>query len=151
MTLAYPGVLSQTPKGMGPDAELLERRLREVQEHYSEPRRQLLEPEILALADTGETDSECVTPNKETIRQAMTFAMMLPKSLPIPEVSRDPDGEISFDWIGNFGRIFSVSIGPHGRLSYAGRFSDKSKVHGVEALSETLPREILLAIEKVVR
>jgi hypothetical protein len=47
--------------------------------------------------------------------------------------------------------MFSVSVGADGRLSYAGRFSDTSKIHGMEQLSEMFPREILVGIEKAIK
>jgi hypothetical protein len=151
MTLDSPFAYTETPRGTSEAATHLAEFFRAFHEHYSEPRRQLLEPEIMALLQFGETDKDCVTPTEETVRQAITFAMLLPRSLVIPEVARDPDGEISFDWIGAAGKMFSVSVGSDGTLSYAGRFGEKSKVHGIEELSETLPREILLGIEKVFR
>ncbi|MFZ0285248.1 MAG: hypothetical protein WAL32_08450 [Terriglobales bacterium] len=109
-----------------------------------------MEPEIRALL-TDTADGECVAVNEATAQQALAFVMSLPRSIPIPEVAPDPDGEVSFDWIGKAGKMFSVSVGADGRISYAGRFSDKSKTHGIEQLSDTCPREILFGIEKALR
>lgn len=44
--------------------------------------------------------------------------------------------------------MFSASIDRSGRIAYAGRFGERSKVHGVEELSDSLPQEILRGIEK---
>jgi hypothetical protein len=151
ITFDSPLVYTRTERGASEAAESVAARLREFCEHYSEPRRQILEPDIMALLISDATDKETIAVNEDTARQAMTFAILLPKSLPIPEVAADPDGEISFDWIGKAGKMFSASIGADGRISYAGRFSDKSKIHGIEQLSDTCPREILLGIEKAVR
>lgn len=149
-TLDSPVAYTRTEKGESEAATFLVKALREVREHYSRPRLQLLEPEIMALlaSDAVNEGSEAV--REETAQQALIFAMLLPKSLPLPEVAQDPDGEISFDWIGKSGKMFSVSVGPDGTISYAGWFSDKSKVDGVEQLSERCPREILLGIEKAI-
>jgi hypothetical protein len=149
--LETPVVYNRTEQGTSDAAMFVAEKLKEFSKHYSEPRRKILEPEIMALLSSGGADKETVAVSRDTARQALTFAMMLPKSLPIPGVAADPDGEISFDWIGKTGKMFSVSIGAEGRISYAGRFSDKSKVHGIEQLSETCPRQILVGIETAIR
>jgi hypothetical protein len=68
--------------------------------------------------------------------------------MPVPEVTSDPDGEISFDWFGSEGKMFSVSLNRNRRIAYAGRFGEMSKVHGIEQLSEVCPPEILRGIAK---
>ncbi|PYX75099.1 MAG: hypothetical protein DMG72_08300 [Acidobacteria bacterium] len=150
-TLDSPLVYTHTESGASEPARLIAEHLRVFCEHYSKPRRQILEPEIMALLGSDAGNVESVVVNDETARNAVAFAMLLPRAVPIPEVAPDPDGEISFDWIGKSGRMFSVSIGADGRISYAGRFGDKSKTHGIEQLSEVCPREILFGIEKALR
>jgi hypothetical protein len=86
--------------------------------------------------------------DENTKRAAIRFASLLPSSVPLPEIAADPDGEVSFDWIGNFNNVFSVSVDRNGRLAYAGRFSEGRKINGVEQLSTVCPPEILLGIEK---
>jgi hypothetical protein len=149
--LDSPFFYTRTEQGASEAARFIAEKLREFGEHYSEPRRQILEPEIMALLSPERADKESNAVTIETAQQAMTFAMSLPKYLPIPEVAADPDGEISFDWIGKSGKMFSVSIGADGRISYAGRFSDKSKTHGIEQLSETCQKQILVGIERAIR
>lgn len=150
-TLDSPLAYAQTERGVSEPARVIAERLLAFCEHYSKPRRQILEPEIMALLGSGAVNEEGMAVNYETARKAVAFAMLLPRAVPIPEVAPDPDGEISFDWIGKAGKMFSVSIGADGRISYAGRFGDKSKTHGVEQLSEEFPREILFGIEKALR
>lgn len=66
-----------------------------------------------------------------------------------PEVSIDPDGETALEWYRGPRRVFSVSIGPSGGLTYAGIFGE-SKVHGVDPhVGEGLPREIRAGIQRV--
>lgn len=43
----------------------------------------------------------------------------IPSSLPMPELAPEPDGQIALDWIQSKNRIFSLSIGKSGRLSYS--------------------------------
>ena len=67
----------------------------------------------------------------------------------IPQVTIDPDGEVAFEWRHNRHRVFSVSVGPRGELTYAGLF-DGSNVHGVETrMVDGLPREIRAGIQRV--
>ena len=143
-----PLIYKRPEKGASEAAELLAKKLEEFCAHYSEPRRQILEPEIMSLVNPDFADSETVPVTTDTANQALTFALLLPRSLPIPEVAADPDGEISFDWIGNAGKMFSVSVGANGRVSYAGRFSDVRKTHGIWQVSGSCPREILVGIEE---
>jgi hypothetical protein len=86
--------------------------------------------------------------DEDTKRMAIKFAAILPTSLPIPEIGFDPDGEISFDWLGPSNKILSVSVDRHGRLAYAGRFGERQKINGVEQLSENCPPEIIRGIKR---
>lgn len=88
--------------------------------------------------------------DERTEMVAVKFALQLPASVPMPEVAVDPDGEVSFDWLGQAGKIFSVSIDRNGRLAYAGRFGQNSKMNGVEQVSDICPPEILLGIDRAV-
>lgn len=125
-------------------------RVRHALEHYSSARLELLLPKIYSLVgqalDGGDSDHSRVS--SETAFQASRLAQLLPRSQPIPEIAADPDGEISFDWIGPSGRMFSVSVDAVGRLAYAGRFGENSKIHGVEQLSDSCPPEIIRGIER---
>jgi hypothetical protein len=126
-------------------------RVRKALEHYSSSRLELLVPEIMSLVrdiDKNGRDRDQKSVSRDTAIQARRFAELLPKSQPIPEVAADPDGEISFDWFGRSGGMFSVSVDATGRLAYAGRFGEKSKVHGVEQLSSLCPPEVLRGIER---
>ena len=84
----------------------------------------------------------------DTKRMAIKLATLLPASTPIPEIAFDPDGEISFDWLGPDNKIFSVSVDRSGRLAYAGRYGEKKKKNGVVQLPDICPPEIILSIER---
>jgi hypothetical protein len=86
--------------------------------------------------------------DENTKRMAIKLASLLPPSIPAPEIAFDPDGEISFDWLGPANKIFSVSVDRSGRLAYAGRFGEKKKNNGVEQLSDVCPPEIIQGIER---
>ncbi len=117
--------------------------------HYLEPRLELLLPEIENLHAVS--DETSIPVDLDTIRAARRFAYSLPRFGPLPEVSADPDGEISFDWIAPSGQMFSVSVNKQNRLAYAGWFGEKSRIHGIEQLAESCPQQILRGIEKATR
>jgi len=117
--------------------------------HYLEPRLDLLLPEIEDLGVPSDESQIAVDSN--TIGAATQFAYSLPRFGPMPEVSADPDGEVSFDWIGPTGKMFSVSVNKNNRLAYAGWFGGKSRVHGIEQLAEGCPQQIVRGIEKATR
>lgn len=147
MTTACPAMdvfgLYTTGVAVSPEASVLEEKFRQSLDHYLEPRLNLLIPEIEGLSDSGS-----VLADSETIQAAIRFAYCLPRFAPIPEVSVDPDGEISFDWLSPNGEMFSVSVNRRNRLAYAGWFGEKSRVHGIEQLVENCPQEIIRGIQK---
>ncbi len=147
-----PALFDRGESGASEAASKVGEQLRQFIDHYSRPRLEILIPEILSLVRSSAEDCgdgiEAAPVSRETATQAVRFAVLLPKSLPIPELAVDPDGEISFDWIGKTGKMFSASIDGSGRIAYAGRFGEKSKVHGTEPLSDSCPQEILRGIEK---
>jgi hypothetical protein len=139
--------LQNTSGGVSAEADKLEDWIRQSVNHFMQPRLGLLIPEIESLGDV----SEPVVKN-ETVDAAIRFAYCLPRFGPLPEVSLDPDGEISFDWIGPSGReMFSVSVNDQNRLAYAGWFGEKSRTHGIEQLAEGCPQEILRGIQRATR
>jgi hypothetical protein len=129
--------------GVSDEAQQLENLLEEYYGHYLEPRLDLLLPEIKSLSATSETPVD-----SDTIEAAERLARLLPRFGALPEVSADPDGEITFDWLGPSQKMFSVSINKHCRLAYAGWFGQKSRVHGIEQLGDECPQELVRGIEK---
>jgi hypothetical protein len=119
---------------------------------YAEPRVALLVSDIEQIfADSngnGRIDRSVV--DADTAENSIKFAYLLPRSFPTPEVAPDPDGDISFDWIGESGKMFSVSVDARGRLAYAGSFNNGVRVHGTQQLSEICPPEIIWGIKKAI-
>lgn len=110
------------------------------------PRLDDLVNDILDLWDSSSLRQDDTV--RKTANAAISFALQLPRSFPVPEVSLDPDGEVSFDWTGRDGQRFSVSVNAANRLAFAGRFSATSKLHGVEQLLEVFPQEITRGIRR---
>ncbi len=76
-----------------------------------------------------------------TYAYAEEFLALLPPTVLLPDVSVDPDGEINFEWDEGKRRVFSVSVGRDGTLTFAGLFG-QAKIHGTEHLHEALPMVI---------
>jgi len=85
----------------------------------------------------------------ESYENAKRFARSLPFSLASPEVSAEPDGEITFEWYSNPSRVFSVSVGPNNELHYAGLFG-ASRAYGTEVFHDEIPEVILSHIKRAV-
>lgn len=104
--------------------------------------------------------SECLTPNWDgegakpvsdvTIANARQFLLLIPKHLPLPEITVDHDGEISFEWYVRKYRSFSLSIGENRMMSYAGSINS-SKWYGVGYLSDAIPDTILNDLSAVLK
>lgn len=99
---------------------------------------------VKGLAKTTAVTSELLELAQEyarlsevTLNTAMGFAVALPSDVDQPEVSVDPDGEIAFDWI-NDDNMLSVSIGPEGGITYAGKFREEC-VSGTAHFRESIP------------
>lgn len=143
------GLRDWASTGVSDLARRVNQALEESLEHYLETRLELLLPEIQNLQTAS--DEISVPVDRDTIRAATQFAYSLPRFGPMPEVSADPDGEISFDWVGPSGEMFSVSVNKQNRLAYAGWFGEKSRIHGTEQLAEGCPQQIVRGIEKATR
>lgn len=76
------------------------------------------------------------------VRMVSGLVRGLPASLPLPEVSIDPDGAISLDWMPSRTRLFSISVDDSERLAYAW-VNGSDRGHGVVRLSGPIPRPLL--------
>lgn len=57
--------------------------------------------------------------DEETVPHALNLVLGLSQDIAWPEVAADPDGELALDWATD-DYMLSVSVGPKGRLTYAG-------------------------------
>jgi hypothetical protein len=74
--------------------------------------------------------------------QARMFIQALPTTVPAPEISVDPDGEVALDWMFGKSLRFSVSVGKHGRLTFASLLGHRV-IDGTEWLDTGIPATIL--------
>jgi hypothetical protein len=85
----------------------------------------------------------------EDVRDAaIRFIQNLPLGFPQPEVTREPDGHINFEWYRSPRRVFSVSIGPNNRLHWAALIGSESP-RGAARYLERIPMTIIDQIRRV--
>ena len=99
-------------------------------------------------AAAGNWDGEGGLPVQPGARQrAISLVTALAPGRPLPEVSVDPDGEISLGWqVDN--NVLSVSVSGGGRLSYAGLFG-ASDVYGTEWTMDQVPAEVTHHLDRL--
>ena len=83
-----------------------------------------------------------------TLAYALAFVDLLPSTLPRPEISAHPDGELAFEWSFGRRRLLTVSVNESGRLSYAALFG-QARLHGTEFLLDALPEPIAFALRRL--
>jgi len=113
-----------------------------------EPRDRLREAlnEAFQRANRPNWDGEGAEPaDPLSFRYSCSFVMALPTSVPVPEVSVDPDGEMCLEWDYGARSVFSVSVGRDGTLTYAGLFGTRKR-HGVEPFADAVPGVIAAGI-----
>ena len=54
---------------------------------------------------------------------------LLPRGTPAPDLIPEPDGEICISWSIDADRMFSVSVGAHGKINFSGQFGKEGALH----------------------
>ncbi len=83
----------------------------------------------------------------DTYLESRRFLQLIPTTLPFPEITIEPDGEIAFEWYEGPRMILSVSVGSDNALTYAGLFGI-NKTHGMEYFGDELPATILSNLQR---
>ena len=84
----------------------------------------------------------------DSFNEASRFIQILPTTIQEPEVSVDPDGEISFEWYLTPKKVFSVSIGARNEITYAGLYGI-NKSYGREYFGDEIPKTILDNLDRL--
>jgi hypothetical protein len=92
---------------------------------------------------------EAVPMNLDSFDFAKAFIKALPTTAPLPELSADPDGEVSLDWSFGDRRALTVSIGPTGRCSFAWLLGQRSN-RGTDWIEDEIPSSIAFALRELV-
>lgn len=94
-------------------------------------------------------DGDGARPVEEgTIEWASVFAACLPTNLPLPDVSADVDGDISFEWYCSPRRVVTVSVRRDGVLNWASLIG-RARLHSNETLRAGLPPELVQHVHRV--
>jgi hypothetical protein len=80
---------------------------------------------------------------------AVGFIQTLPDSVAMPEISPDPDGALSLDWIESRTRAFSISVGRNRSLAFAW-LDGTARGYGVVSFDgEDVPTRVLDEVSKI--
>jgi len=94
---------------------------------------------------------DVIVPDQQSVLFAAKFVDALPFHLVSPSVALDSDGEISLDWwFGPYAQL-SISIGPTGKLTYAGLIGREGHRHGVELFRDRVPEVLLVTLAELER
>lgn len=138
-------------RSLGKEADKLGRLHADALRHLREPLSitSFLENALTGLAQSAREASVpdwdgygALPAEPRAIAAAARLLMTLPTTTPVPEIWVDPDGEVALNW--DFGKdwVFSVSIGPTGKLSYAGLYGS-GKAYGAEQFATEIPPAVL--------
>lgn len=151
-------LLTEGTPGVGADYQRLWALLQETAQRLvdsvslGEPLQKTYKQLYQVLEDCGLSDWDAYGAEPvlfESYENAKRFARALPFLFSSPEVSAEPDGEITFEWYSTPTRVFSVSVGPHNELNYAGLFG-ASRTYGTEVFHDEIPEVILSHIKRAI-
>jgi hypothetical protein len=96
-------------------------------------------------AQEGGIGPEALAIPAAVVQCAIAFVRVLPDGLALPELSPEPNGSLSFDWIAARTRIVSVSVGATNRLAYAW-IDGTDRGHGVARFDGITMPVLVLAL-----
>ena len=82
---------------------------------------------------------------------AASLFTLLPKGTPAPDLIPESDGEICISWSLDATRIFSLSVGEHGRINFAGQFGGEGGIHAWQPIDATSQNALEESLDDVVR
>lgn len=105
--------------------------------------------QILAVAAESEDEVQIAIP-PAVIERAIDFIRALPESLGLPEVTTEPDGSISLDWIASRTRMFSATVGGTSRIAFAW-IDGTDRGHGVARFQgDEAPARVIEGIRAII-
>lgn len=69
-----------------------------------------------------------------TATLAIELSRKVSAGIPAPDIIPEHDGEICLTWEAGGGRVYSASIGSHGKLNYSGQFGSQGSTYGWQPL-----------------
>jgi hypothetical protein len=82
------------------------------------------------------------------VRAGLEFYYLLPSTLPKPDVTAHPNGDLAFEWYFAPRRVLTVAVNESGRLNYAWMMG-LERQYGTKYLSAKLPEEITAALRSI--
>lgn len=76
---------------------------------------------------------------------------MLPNGTPAPDIIPEVDGELCASWSVDDYRLFSLSVGAHGRINFAGQFGQEGSIHGWHPIDTTTNDSLEESLQEVAR
>jgi hypothetical protein len=86
-----------------------------------------------------------ITP--ESLNVGLEFLDQLPAFVANPEVTADPDGEISFEWFKSDDMILTLSVSSERKIAFAGIFGQE-RPHGIENFGLEIPSTVLMYLSR---
>ena len=90
---------------------------------------------VVSCRDEGWDGYDATPVSIPAILRTIQFVRSHSGELPIPEVTPEPDGEVSLDWLGREGQSLSLSIGESDKITYAHVLKNNS-LYGVMSFAE---------------
>lgn len=76
---------------------------------------------------------------------------LLPTGTPAPDVIPEADGEICVTWFIEVDHVFSLSVGGHGKVNFAGQFGNEGSVHAWQPIDTSSRGALKESLQDVVR
>jgi hypothetical protein len=76
---------------------------------------------------------------------------LLPKGTPAPDLVPESDGEIGMSWTADSTRMFSLSVGEHGKINFAGQFGREGGIHAWKPVDTESAQSLEESLDDVVR
>lgn len=86
-----------------------------------------------------------------TAKIVETLFTMLPRGTSAPDLIPEADGEICISWSVDAGRLFSLSVGAHGKINFAGQFGKEGAIHAWQPIDATSRSTLEESLQDVAR
>jgi hypothetical protein len=98
-------------------------------------------------------DAQAITAEVLSVVESIvrSFHITMPRNIPAPDLIPENDGEVCLSWDLADGRSFSISVGLHGKMNYAGQLGKKGVVHGWQPIDISDHRAFRETIQEVAR
>lgn len=76
---------------------------------------------------------------------------LLPRGTPAPDLIPEPDGEICISWSIDADRMFSMSVGAHGKINFSGQFGTEGALHAWQPIDQKNRASLEESLQDVAR